>query len=421
MKTFKSISISIFSLSLLLTISCTKTNLNEELAITSCTPNCLWNCETSNLKIVWQHPVEEDTSQAHVKEIIYDGTNLYYNGWFESVYAREKQYGDLIWEWNDYHPNSRGNGSDDLANATATLFVNAKDETHAVDKISGQNQWVYSTEEDGGRGLSRISANDQNVFHIHIPECEIHSTQGHLVTASTYQSKTNLPQWDTLYSFIADEERFVAVETPEVWRSSNDEVILLISVHHWGDDNSKNHTDLVAYNFTKKDIQFIIQDIVPGAVGKPIISIHGEKAALLYSSGIACVDLVKGERKWLKSESGNFIFNRSLYLNDEMIIVERNRVLHSFSINYGNFIWKNANTDLIGAKFFGEYEGKLIGINGNFLMLDMTNGEIIMNEVSPNNAKYSTENYFNEGVVVDTENGLVYTSDNRFIQCIDVK
>lgn len=380
---------------------------------------CVWDCDTSNLVVVWQHPIQKDSSRAEVKEIIFDGSNIYYNGCFTTVYARDAQYGEVLWEWNDYHPKSRGNGATDIANSETTLFINAHDETHAVEKISGQNNWVYSTMDDGGGGDSRISTGDEKVFHIHIPDCQSHFKETYLVTANTNQLKANLPQWDTLCSFFAEKDKFVFAETPKVWLSPYNETILLTTVQHWSINGIDDHTDLIAYNLTQRDTQFVIQEIVPDAVGRPDFAIHNNHAAILFPSGLAYVDLITEKRKWLKSASGTNHFNRyKMYLNDEVIIVNQRQQTCAFETHSGNLKWKN--TELGGTYFYEEYNGKVIGSNSNIVAVDMRTGEVTLDEGSPNIFSFASANFYNQGLTVDTQNGLIYTSDNRFIQCIKI-
>ncbi len=380
---------------------------------------CVWDCDTSNLEVVWQHPIQEDSSRADVKEIIFDGSNIYYNGCFSSVYAREAQYGEVLWKWNDYHPKSRGNGATDIANSETTLFINAHDETHAVDKVSGQNTWIYSTMDDGGGGLSRISTDDQNVFHIQIPDCESHFKETYLVTANTHLSRNNLPTWDTLCSFFAEKEMFVFAEPPEIWISPYNETILLTIVHYWSSDRVNDHTDLIAFNLTRRDTQFVIQDIIPDAVGKPDLAIHNDRAAILFPAGLAYVDLIEEKIKWIKSASGTNHFNLyKMYMNDEIVIVNQRQQTCAFETRTGNLKWKN--TELRGTFFYEEYNGKVIGINSNVVAVDMKTGKVIMDEGSTNIFSFASANYYNQGLAVDTQNGLIYTSDNRFIQCIKI-
>jgi len=231
--------------------------------------------------------------------------------------------------------------------------------------------------------------------------------------------KAEQVRWDTLCSFFAEKNRYVFTDAPTIWVSPDNETILLTTVQYWGDDSSKNHADLIAYNFTRRDTQFVIHDILPKSMGKPDVAVHKDHAAILFGSGLAYFDLIAGEKKWIKSadNSESFMY-RGQYSNDEMIIVPGNLKTYAFDTKTGNLIWEN--DQLYGARFFAEYDGQLIGSTTNVLILDINSGEILLDEKSPNQLKYSTANYNYQGFAVDIENGFIYTSDTRFFQCIKI-
>ena len=397
--------------------SCIKENLDYEYSPASSLPPCYWDCDTttytSNLEIVWQHPLEVNSSPYRHSDIFLEGSNLYHNGKV-SFYARNTQDGELLWEWSDYHPNAHKGNLTDCADAESILYLNARDETYAVDKYTGENQWIYSTDDFHANGQPAISTDGQKVFQIQTAYCQSFFDTIYLVSAGGHFENEAI-QWDTLCTFSAKNGRYLTATHTAVWLSPENEVIILTPVNHWGNDGLGEYTDLVAYNYTRRDTQFVISDFMTEAQGKPSISLDGNYAVFNFSRNVVCFDLLNEQTVWTKDQSPSYNAQTVSVLNEMSIFSDENRTI-AYETSTGHWIWKNI--ELTRAKFHGEYNGKLVGGGSKLIIVDKQTGQILLDEFSPNRQEHSNAYYGK--LAIDAEKGLIYASDNHTIQCIKI-
>lgn len=378
--------------------------------------------DSSKLSLIWKKAIDTGEVGGESRQPLVYGDKLLWNaapfGQGFTISLSDGSTGDKIWSWNDFisTPSIHWANHQFIHNDRYVFTTNFQ--THCIDLLTGQTSWRYQV--PGKNGEPNITRIGDYVYHKHNSDTWPH-TFVHLV-----RSPIAYQQWDTVFSLYTDSLNGYTpgIEGPTLWMDQGDSIFLFQNRSYRFGANQDGQIDFYAYNFSKKKMEFILQDIEPTGnsnVLPPVVD--GDRAYVLGARNLHCIDLKDQAILWQKGFPG---FGHHLMLSNlivdgtRLIVKPDNDALYAMDKYTGDLIWSTYEAGhgpshmkyCNGMVFYtAEGDGKLFAVN-------TSNGQIIWAEDSPHdgNPKYPSASFQN-GVAINEDLGYLYAQDRHFMMC----
>lgn len=383
--------------------------------------------ETSyhNLKIVWETPLSDKTigNYRSMEPFIYDGkiiSSVIFHEFDDYLYGRDLQTGETIWEWQE-----PGSGSFTITQSAHVhdgyLAIISEPTMFVADLNSGTTIWKKTFSNLGlrpnGHGstvyLKRIVPSvDPDASHV--LETSIYSNTIKGVVSITKGLDGYAPYAESINEWV---------------NPSNGDTIVVFQVRKYHFDKGDNNLDLYGYNKTADSMNFHLEDVSPSGASTVHQSlVWDNKAYFKAARSQICVDLQTGTVKWLThlpetslTQCDHLLHNGVLYTNGD------NKHLYALDAHSGEILWHNSDA-LSSSVNMRVYQDRLYiagGASDGYTKLHCFNtmdGSLVWAHKTPrhNNHTFSGAG-FQGGLAIDEETGYLYTHDNYYLMCIDLK
>lgn len=379
----------------------------------------------SKLTILWQKPLTADTIECGGHAHFIWNDNVLFSTSFTApnvnVEMRNGATGYLQWRFNNF---SKVVGdftpSQSLINVRHTTIMNSWGHVYCVDNQTGHQLWSSTVPDPGGGEPSIHGIGD------YIYACHFSGGKPATISESLVRSHYLSGHWDTLITFQPRQGgMYLNIAPPTFWINPGGDTILIIrnSISLQPSINGQSQTaDLFAFNLRTRQLEWQLDDFDTRGVspeGQPLIS--GNRLFFCGYKTLHCIDLINGNTLWSKYFEGGI--EPSVVEHQNMVIVQSSWIgMWGLDKNTGNTVWHNEDTDG-SASVLQYYDGIVYFTSTGYARLyaiDCSNGKTIWGENSPNrpNPKTSHASFGWQGVVIDPQRKVLYTTDKYYAMCI---
>ncbi len=372
----------------------------------------------STLKVVWQKIVRVDSVYAGA-HFFQGPTDIWYYllhdtvGKIGIINTEQTSGADLLWE-------------------TTTDYIDlAKDVSFVSDKLiqagrhrvlcfnnKGDKVWEikFDGSEELGKGSFSINSFGNSVYY---PSRTTDST----ISSKLFEIDGNTGNMRLLF-----EQPWIGAHRPRIHPATgymlNNDTIAAFQIRYWNWKTNLLRSDIVAWNTTKMDTLWRLNDIAPYGQGSANFLIYENgKIYFIATYDILCFDAATGETLWKQSFENHhfqFTFSDVLLTEKGLVVKSLNMELALLNKETGVILWQDLDLVDNGHQLL-EYKGDLYMssvADGAIYRIDLNTGRVIWRAVSPNECLSSYVSYGNNHFVIDPKTGLLYAADNYFIQCL---
>lgn len=407
----------------LLLASCTKDNS----LVTPPPPPPSDTSSLSNLEILWQTPHYPDTSARDVIQLdeLYLGSPL-----FELVLnlpgARYQLFdgitGNMSWEWNEqkWIKTSYGKGHGSWNH----LFIaNDWSQRIAIDMNTGQTAWHTQIDDPDACGQPRIGIFGDYIYHS-VNECNgqhrryAFIERTHISTLA--KDSVFFLHQDDVDGYSPDFESF------GMWINPLGDSILFFQSRmiRW-DGQNDDRVDVFALNLQNKEVVWSHTDIEPSggsSIWDPIV--WDDKFYFQGSGTLFCFDASTGEILWthyFNHLTEHLGATKSIIRNGKLYVHPEGNTLYCMDALTGDILWKNDKVGGAPSHELQYHNGIIYWAWDALWAVDAETGETLWKEYSPNFSWARPAGFSNNGVLIDHDRGILFTSDRYFamaIKCI---
>jgi len=375
---------------------------------------------SSNLNILWQKPVSQDTleyyinvQEANSESVLYC-TNL--SAPSATIQSRNAENGYINWIFNTFESSATYfNLFSDLFLYNDFIAVEENGDVYCINYQSGERLWYYKGLHSP-LGSSKIG--DQ-LYTVQTTGDYPYTTSSSLVRTKI---QDNFLGWDTLYTRNAVPDSFPAFNVPVLWVNMDGDSIIVFgdSQGYNGSPSSagRGKSYLTALNLRTRQVTWRYDGFKGNYSAPPLVD--GDRLYVTGSS-VFCFDLNTGTLLWQKPIEGSA--NGSLVIHNDILVVQSGQVgMWGLNKYTGDEIWHNKDTDgwvweliLFDGIVYCTSSGY-----GRLYAVNAETGATIWKERSPNrtNPKTGNASFASAGVAIDPERRLLYTADKYYVMCI---
>ncbi len=409
----------LFILFSLLILQCSCINNDDDLPSTP----CFHNCDTSNLEVVWQVPLQKDTGEyGSFDPLVYNGDVLFsliFETNYETLKMRDGKTGELKWEWDEQL--GQGYSASDLSKYLVgnQLIYNNGRSFYSINLDEGSTNWAYKVE--NGCNNNAITLLGSDLYGIFQP-C------GQAVGAN-YVVRTNIDDglhWDTVFVQSMEDGYTPGLWPPSYWVGPNNDTLLLVldrKVQYHISSDTSNKVNLVVFNMTGDSLEYVLEEFDetglanhhPPLVWQDVMYVQGRNS-------VFCFDIPSGQLIWRKTYPVNegTATSNLLVVNNKLIVNTDIDGIYALDPFTGIVIWERHDSgsncaDMVehdGIVYFG-----CVG-DGYLYAVDTETGKHIWKERSPNRKKGFPDANFLAGVAINPGLGYLYVEDKYFAMCI---
>jgi outer membrane protein assembly factor BamB len=402
--------------------------------------NCVSNCDTSILKIIWQKPLNADTiSEAFsIIPLLIDNQKILFSKTLldegdDTLRMYDAKTGNKLWEWCDYFTKDGLNRlSEQTFYKDGRIFCNLNTQVYCIDANGGKTIWRTKLDYPTMTGNPRMTLIGDYLYHFENKPFEVWNTYSTLRRKNIYYG-----DWEPVFTIKETDDHFCpSLELPSLWMNPNGDSVLVFQSRYIQRTTVQGRIDLIIYNLSQKKVEFRLDNIdKDGNAGIKPPAVIGNKCYFYGAWSLYCIDLLEKKLAWTKRfaqpKGENFANLFPLMLvNNKLLAKPDNGSLYMLNSETGDQL--SYTTDLgPGASFPTEYNGLLYyGAKGNgrLYAMDPILGKKVWSEYSPNRypnkfngyRRFSNNNIGSRGVAIDPINGYLYCSDYNFIMCLKI-
>jgi len=381
------------------------------------------NNDNSFFEVIWQVPLVPDTTFRFTmtpilyRESIIHGIIGFNEQNPNQIFGINKLTGEKIWYWSDPLLDSQIPNVG-LYQHDKYLALSGRQRVFVVDIENGEKVWnsEYSSSN------YRIKGIDENLYYTFNSEGFDHDT-AHLVRSSLHEEN-----WDTIFTLTKlDLNGYQpGFGMPTEWIKPNGDTILFFQNRSFNFDINDGQIDFYAYNQTGDSVEWVNIDVTVGgnsSIYPPVV--NDNKVYFQGVFGIHCFDTFTGEELWLHKDLSYGYTNNPMLLVEEkdmLILSSGEGTIFGLNAQTGDVIWEN--------KAGGGGSGDLVYFNGRIyttggtpsklFAINVTNGNTIFAERSPNYKDVTSQVRFETDLVIDTDLRYMYLSDGFYFMCIKI-
>lgn len=383
--------------------------------------------DSSLLELVWRIPLSDDENPSESRQpMVYKNYVLCNSAPFGkgfSIWLSDGKTGNRIWTWDNFLSYPTILWANHQFIYENKYVVNNNDETNVIDLETGSSLWQYLVPQ--GNGEPNIVRIGKYIYHKH------HSEEYPRTAVYLARSLIDIPKWDTVLALYKDslDGYTPSIKGPALWIDpSSGDSIFIFQNRSWNFSVSDGKVDFYAYNRSKKNMEFIIEDIEPSGnsnVLPPLID--DNKAYILGERNLHCIDLINRSILWQKGfpGGGHHLLFSNIIIDDNRIIVKPdNPHIYAFDKNTGDLIWATQETAGSSPSHMQFRNGVVYYTaegNGKLYAVRTADGKVLWAEDSPQDGdiKYPSASFQN-GVAINGNLGYIYAQDKYFMMCFKI-
>jgi outer membrane protein assembly factor BamB len=379
-------------------------------------------------KVLWQQPLQPDTSEQLGNAEVVIGDKLIYTVDFiapsATVYARNVETGALEWSFDNFVTPVDGFVENQVYEVNPqTLLVNKWNQTYCLDPETGSVQVQTNVSDVGGWSPPQAYVFDNYIYNSHYSGGSPYSDFDAIVRR--HHTSTS---WDTLQSFHSMGDTLFPITKPAIpWISPSGDTILLTRVTYLSKgipplNGRLNRAHLYAFNLRTRSYEWQLKDFVPGGnMSAELPTIDGDRMYLIGFPTVYCIDLNTGDILWEKPFEKSPGVSTAV-CEDVLFVQSSDRGCWGFDKYTGAEIWFQPDPvgTAIEIKFFDGIIYYTATGSSRLFAINASNGELIWKEKSPNYGKYSNVGFDWTRIVIDEKRRVLYACDGHFIMCIEL-
>ncbi len=337
------------------------------------------------------------------------------------ISAHHAQTGELLWQWEDYWL-SPGylHTTNTITKYNNQLIISNVDNIHAIDLSTGLTQWAFNYP-DSINTLPTVVRIGNYLY-----DGGRHKDESKYYTELLRMSLDHPGIWEKVFSI--QDSTMVSMEigmVSQTFNATGDSILICYGTGFHREDPKKDKGSVHAWNMTKKEFMWSREYPLGDGLYNPPIVINNRIYLAPTTKRMVCLDKESGNQIWEKvtTEIGSFGYG-DLILEDN-ILIACNSFGWIFAIDpdNGNEIWRAKTSEYAGSVYKMEVHKGILyiangGIGCNLSAWDIHNGENYWCEYSVN-AKRLPDCYISaNGLTIDKERGLLYTTDGYDILCM---
>jgi len=317
---------------------------------------------------------------------------------------------ELIWEWKDYIPGTRGGFSSYEVIDDKFLYLNSNHEHYCIDLETGLTVWKHKLPFKNGD--SKSSHFGDKIFHHRgyggwwaFPDSTI-----------IFMADIHDGIWHPILKTVKDDDNYSSnLIPPSVYLDGQGDTILILQDRRGRPNPSPRHsTELYAYNLTKKVVKWRVQNIAPtdvsSQINPPVLDLENKRVYFLTRFTVFCFDLETGAEIWKVPLDYAGVVSGNYFLADGKLITKTDQ---------GYLIAFNAST---GSRVYYEKMGgccveniKVVGDRIYF-----TDQALFVADVRTGKQKwYYGWGNFTGGVAVDEANDVMYSVGSYYLYALE--
>ncbi len=362
--------------------------------------------------IVWQTDfgkIHATTQNFIYKNLLIQGqSEKSYGGTF-SIYGLTLDSGKVVWENNDWKGDVEADFLFDLENAVISeniLVVGGLDFILAINVENGETIWSSTI----AKGLTGIRLIDGWVYK------PTHDGQG---VSSLVRFDINTGTMEKLFEMtkqVEGEGKYnLLIRLPVRWTSPVGEALFITKVIAYENINSggESRTDIVAYNATSDSYQWYLKEF-SSEWNMQSPEIQDSLIFIKDNFNTSCLHAESGQLKWVATPDNSSYFDSNLFpfMENVIQVVQDDGtflVINKFSGKKS----VNSNVGPISFNRFTLRNDSLWTASSGVIVINAYSGEVLKRW--NNKGKGS----WNKSIVCHPEKRFVYTSDNRYVYCLD--
>jgi outer membrane protein assembly factor BamB len=402
--------------------------------------NCVYNCDTSILKIVWQKPMNPDTLSTafSIIPLLIDNQKVLFSKSLldegdDTLRMYDAKSGNKLWEWCDYFTKDGLNRlSEQTFYREGRIFCNLNTQVYCIDANTGKTIWRTKLDYPTITGNPRMTLIGDYLYHFENKPFEVWNQYSTLRRKNIYYG-----DWESVFTINETDDHYCpSLELPSLWMNPKGDSVLVFQCRYIQRSTVQSRSDLMIYNLSQKKVEFRIDNIDKDGDGgiKPP-AIIGNRCYYYGVWSLFCIDLMEKKLVWTKrfaQPKGENFANLfpAMVFDNKLLVKPDNGSLYLLNPETGDQL--NYTTDLgPGASFPTEYKGLLYyGAFGKAQLyaMDPLTGKKVWSDYSPNRYpnkfngyhRFSNNNIGSRGVAIDPINGYLYCSDYNFIMCLKI-
>ncbi|MFZ4634403.1 MAG: PQQ-binding-like beta-propeller repeat protein [Saprospiraceae bacterium] len=400
------------------TLSCGKP---EEVVGPPPPPPCFCEgcCDTSILKAIWAKPLSDDTTDYLCMVPLPFGDKVLFSQLFfdenkEFLKMRDAYTGELLWEWRDQIlPGTAPINPNGTVKIKDNIILSHWRRIYCIDANTGQTKWLTSLTGPNQRGVPRIAAIGEYVYHSHYDSV--------ILNKNTYLVRAHYAtgQWDTLFNVYKTDGYEGGFEPPGFGLDANGDTILFFQHRQWNFKMNDGRVDLYAYNLRTRSLIWNIQDQDPsGDSGVQPPLCFGQYMFFFGIETIFCYDIATGLLVWKKKfDYPAQVYSKYALLVDGVLYVNpsNQKLLYALDPPTGNILWQT-NINGSGEGEIHHYNGKIyLNSSFRFVCVEAATGKLLWQTYNP----VRKANY--QEFSIDPVTGILYGHDFYFASAVQLK
>lgn len=331
----------------------------------------------------------------------------------ELVKGFDIETGLKSWDWDD-NINQRGTFKNEALHIdNNTFYACSGSKNYAIDLTTGQTKWSGITED----GTYNTSFFFNRLYHTISFGNSPTSDSTHLIYYDVNNGNKH-----KVYSLVKTNEYEPYFEPPVAFLNEQLDTILIFqnrTIKIWPADD---RTDWYCYNMTKDTLLWYLEDIDRDGISNittPII--EDNKMYYLGQGTVFCIDIHTGEILFERyfGEAGYSLLGSNFVLYKNYFIFKRgDGIVYGLDKKTGATLWTNTEAAkcCVDLHLYGD---RIYICSGEMYILDANTGKLL-HKLDPPLYENAPQGAFYAGVYVDVEEELLYTTDGRFLLCMEL-
>lgn len=354
-------------------------------------------------EVVWMDVLREDSTDCSSMIPIKLGNGDFITSESQNIIRYNGETGERIWVWNDYLP-GLDLMYDNAILSGKHLSISGQNGAHQIDVETGETVWAHKP---GGYGNTISVFNDLTFIDNALGDIG-YPDYSEILMINRAGDVRKTFGFNRITNYSSN------LKAPGVYLNNQGDTILIMQ-NRSGlvSGGYGNKINLYAYNLTDESISWFIEAIDThgsNIINAPIVD--GDRVYFGGKGTMYCIDIPTGEIIWQESHGGTFLATNYQIVGNKLLFNHDHGNIVAVDKHTGIEIWRNEDTN--ANRFMTVSNGRIYSAAGRYLHItDLETGERLYKYKSP-----VPGGSFNNTVVVDEENGTMFSTDYYAAICM---
>ncbi len=361
---------------------------------------------TKDTLLVWKVPIYQDTARAgysgFLRKIaddrIFGNTTKAGNSETSVISLYRVTDGvEKIWDWKDYFPGET-KVKEGMMYDDRYAYINAGNCLYLVNMNTGQTVWRSKLAYNPGL----VGFIGDNVFH----------TSGLGSNSTLYVADVTTGDWQPIFTAEGEDGFESDIKRIAGARNAHGDMILYFQNRQYNYSSFTSRVDIYAYNLTKGEILWKLEDISPqeSNIFSPVLDPENRRMYFLTWHTIFCWDMDTGEEIWKVPLAAGVLASYPVLYDGKLIMKTDQGYLTAFDAETGQELYY-VKQGACCIYDMTAYKGRLYYTDRSLYIVNPNTGEVL-HKIGGDFQSWPP--------VIDAERNVMYLMDHYYMYCYKI-